>query len=128
MNPAPEYADVVQDRMLVSEFVSEKKRIADPIFACDCANVLLSHLKVTVDEPVVSLARHADGGYRCPGYSVVWNAEIRQSVQIGMDVIDPRREVARGRPLHRCKTAPTIIGGVVAFGHIRDLPHAVHAD
>ena len=49
-------------------------------------------------------------------------------MQIGMDVVGPHREIVGRRPLHRRQATPAVVRGEVALGHIRNLPHAVHAD
>lgn len=126
--PLGQGADVIEHRMRGPEAVAEGDVLRRAPFGRQRAGVLLGALEVAVDEPVVSVARDDGLGERAPVQHVERHAEIRQPVQVGVEVVRRELEGIGGLQRHGHGCTGAIVEHVVAAGDVGFLEQAVDAD
>ena len=116
-------ADIVQCRSRSAHLVADDEVRSNLDFGVDRSDVLLDLEEIAVHEPIKSIAIDAEFGERPAGRScgvrpIIGHAEIRQSMQVGANVIGGDLDRVDRRPLDRDEPAVAIVRGMAAAGDI----------
>ena len=117
-------ADIGQQRVLRPGPAGQRDGVVDLVLAGKRAEVLPRGLEVAVDEAVPILPRDTGLGDRRIALPILGDAEVRQSAEVGVDVIGGDLDVVGRRPLGRDEAAPAIVGHIVATRDVGILEHA----